>query len=579
MCGIALAFTRKNCNADIMRHLLEALDHRGPDKQNMVTFVLKNAPDWTLAMGHTRLAIVGLGAIGNQPKFLPGQSGMIFNGEIYGPAAGQSLRQAGLVSDTQWLWQQFESTKSIGPKPGADGIWGMVSFDATEEVISVTRDPLGVIPVYAYEWQDGLIISSEIQAIAKAVGPLPINLPELVSAVASRQLSYGRYVKGLSCLSPGETRHYKILNGAVSCTRSAPEEYLTDYLHESRSFGEAFDRAVFKQFQADVPLGIQLSGGIDSSLIAATLAMQGHRDLNAFVARTNLTGQDEADLAIANARSLGLKPPVDVLIDKQSFSDEILSSIGSTDPAFSHPNFFAVKKIAQSAHAMGIKVLLCGEGADELFRGYSRLLPSNVARLFSANASNAILKQIDYKRLNFDQCLPETAKLEMQANAELHYQWVKDPSLRHLFANYLHELLYRQNIAGMAHSVEVRPPFLDFSVVGFAMTHPKSFFSASHGQVHLRKGAVKSQLHSIFPNYSGPRRKSGFAMPLQNLLSEDVIILLERSVKYSLNELGINRNPWFQRFLKNDLTTLEFERYLWPAIVTTGALAATGHYV
>lgn len=579
MCGIALVLSRNNRNTDVMRRLLEALVHRGPDKQGVVSFVLKDSPDWAFSMGHTRLAIVGLGAIGNQPKYMPDQSGMIFNGEIYGPAAGQSLREAGLESDTQWLWQQFEATNSISPKPGTDGIWGMASFDAEEEVISVTRDPLGVIPVYAYEWQDGLIISSEIQAIAKAVGSLPINLPDLVSAVASRQLSYGRYVKGLTCISPGETRHYKIRNGAITCRTEGPQEYLTDYLHESKTFGEALDRAVFKQFQADVPLGIQLSGGIDSSLIAATLAMQGHRDLNAFVARTNQNGHDEADLAIANARSLGLKPPIDVLIDSQSFSDEILSSMGNIDPAFSHPNFFAVKKIARTAHEMGVKVLLCGEGADELFRGYSRLLPSNAARLFSAKVSNAILKQVDFKRLNFDQCLPGTAKREMQANASLHYLWVKDPSLRHLFSNYLHELLYRQNIAGMAHSVEVRPPFLDFSVVGYAMTHPKSFFHVSDGKAHLRKGALKAHLNKIFPNYTGPSRKIGFSMPLQNLLSDDLIALLHKSVKHSFEHLGIDRNQWLSKYMKNDLTTLEFERYLWPAIVTAGALAATGHSI
>lgn len=579
MCGIALAFTRKNCNADIMRRLLESLEHRGPDKQGVVMFTLRNAPDWALSMGHTRLAIVGLGEIGNQPKFVPDQSAMIFNGEIYAPAAGQNLRGAGLESDTQWLWQQFEATNLIGPQPGADGIWGMVSFNAEEEEISVTRDPLGVIPVYAYDWQGGLIISSEIQAIAKAVGPLPINLPELVSAVASRQLSYGRYVKGLSCISPGETRHYKIRNNTVTCRRSPPEYLLTDYLHESRSFGEAFDSAVFKQCQADVPLGIQLSGGIDSSLIAATLARQGHRDLNAFVARTNPTGYDEADLAIANSRSLGLKPPIDILIDKQTFSDEILSSIGNIDPAFSHPNFFAVKKIARTAHEMGIKVLLCGEGADELFRGYSRLLPSNAVRLLSAKASHAILKKVDFKRLNFDHCSPGAAKREMEVNIGLQYQWVKDLSLQHLFSNNLHELLYRQNIAGMAHSVEVRPPFLDFSIVGYAMTHPKSFFQLDDGSFHLLKGALKSHLRKVFPNYIGPSWKSGFSMSLQNLLNDDAIDLLRNSVLFSFNHLGVNRNYWLSKYMENRLSTFEFERYLWPAIVTAGALSATGHKV
>jgi asparagine synthase (glutamine-hydrolysing) len=579
MCGIALAFTRKNSNAEIMQRLLEALNHRGPDKKNMVTFALRNAPDWTIAMGHTRLAIVGLGAIGDQPKVLPGQSGMIFNGEIYGTAAGQSLRQSGVVSDTEWLWQRFEATKSISPEPGTDGIWGIASFDATEEVISVTRDPLGVIPVYAYEWQGGLIISSEIQAIAKAVGPLPIDLPELVAGVASRQLSYGRYIKGLSCISPGETRRYEIRNGTVNCRRTVPREFLTGYLHESRSFGEAFNHAVLKQFQADVPVGIQLSGGVDSSLIAATLAMQGQRSLNTFVARTQLRGRDEADLAIANARGLGLKPPVEVLIDRRSFSDEILSSIGRIDPAFSHPNFFAVKRIARAAHDMGIKVLLCGEGADELFRGYSRLLPSNVARLFNSKMSHTLLKAIDHKRLNFDEALGKTVERQMEASVALYYQWVEDPSIRHLFCNYLHELLYRQNIAGMVHSLEVRPPFLDFSVVGYAMTHPKSFFNARNGKKYLLKGDVKSHLDSIFPNYVGPKRKIGFSMPLHNLLNNEATSLLQKSVKNSKNNLGINRDQWFSKYIKNQISNFEFERYLWPAIVTTGALTAAGHSV
>ncbi|MEQ5801959.1 asparagine synthase-related protein [Halomonas sp. H10-9-1] len=563
----------------MLDRLVKALEHRGPDGQGTVSFRSRTEPGWSISLAHTRLEIVGLGEIGDQPKSGADQGGLIFNGEIYGPTAEQSLRQAGISSDTQWIWEQLKATARIGPPKGSDGIWGMVSYDPMDEVISISRDPLGVVPVYVYEWSGGLVVASEIQAIAKAVGSLPINYDELLAAVASRQLSYGRYVDGLSCISPGETRKYGLRNGKVVCLGSSFEDYFLDYLEGNHRFDTAFDEAIYRQFQADVPLGVQLSGGIDSTLIAATLAHQGNKGINTFVARTNLAGHDEADFAIENARKLGLRKPIEVPIDAQAFSEEILGSFGNIDPAFSHPNFFAVKKIARSAREMGIKVLLCGEGADELFRGYSRLLPSNLARLVSSSFSEYVQKSVDNRRLNFDQCLPGAAKRAMHANGSLHYRWVEDPSLRHLFCNYLHELLYRQNIAGMAHSVEVRPPFLDFSVVGFAMNHPNAFLSCRHGKVDFLKGAVKSRLRDLFPGYTGPSRKSGFSMPLQHLLNSDAVALLGDSVKFSAEHLGIDRSTCFERFQKGELSTFEFERNLWPALVLGGAVSAAGHSI
>jgi len=528
-------------------------------------------------MGHTRLEIVGLGPIGDQPKSDPSKGGLIFNGEIYGVTPRKSLRQARISSDTQWLWEQFETSGRIGPPGGADGIWGMVSYDIETEIVSISRDPMGVIPVYAYEWVGGLVVSSEIQAIAKAVGPLAINRAELLSAVASRQLSFGRYVDGLSSIGPGETRSYGVRNDKVACLERTYQDHLEAYREANHDFGGAFDEAVSRQFQADVPLGVQLSGGVDSTLIAATLARQGKRVINTFVARTNLKGHDEADFAISNAQKLGLRRPIIIPIDSQVFSDEILSSFGKIDPAFSHPNFFAVKRIAEIARNMGVKVLLCGEGADEMFRGYSRLLPSNLVRLISSSLAAYVQKSVDERRLNFDHCLPGVAKAALRDNRKLHYGWVSDPSLRHLFGNYLHELLYRQNIAGMASSVEVRPPFLDFSVVGFAQNHPNAFFSAGKGKVDFLKGAVKARLRELHPDYEGPNKKSGFAMPLPKLFNSDAVALLGECVKFSARDLGVDRAPWFDRFLNGGLSTIEFERNLWPALVLGGAVSAAGH--
>jgi asparagine synthase (glutamine-hydrolysing) len=578
MCGIALVFSRRSEHQRLVSSVLAALRHRGPDAEGVASFAVASAPDWVVSIAHTRLAIVGLGDIGAQPKVEADRCGLIFNGEIYGPAAGTSLRKAGLVSDTQWLWETANRGGPEVPSRGADGIWGLVTYDARTERVIVSRDPLGVIPVYGYEWAGGLIICSEIQAIAKAAGPLKINDRALIAAVASRQLSYGRYIEGLTCIGAGENRSYTLRDGVARCIDRSTHDYLVDYQAENSSFGEAFERAVTKQFEADVPLGIQLSGGTDSTLIAATLARGGKHDINAFTARTNASGRDEADFAVENAKALGLKRPVEITIDQAAFSHEVVSSFGRVEPAFSHPNFFAVKRIAKTARERGIKVLLCGEGADELFRGYSRLLPSNVARLFSARAAHFVLKQVDFRRLNFDWSVPSAARQAMIENAAIGYSWVKDPSLRHLFCNYLHELLYRQNIAGMCHSVEVRPPFLDFSVVGYAITHPTAFFSMAGGRFVL-KAAVKKELAQAFSGYVGPRRKSGFAMPLYRLFNDDATALLHSAVRFSANELGIDRSAWMQKFRAKDIGNIEFERHLWPALVAAGAVVAAGHSI
>jgi asparagine synthase (glutamine-hydrolysing) len=575
MCGIFCLIGKFDDSETIVKRGLSALRHRGPDRVS----ISKNKIDGIeCIIAHARLAVVGLGEQGNQPKS-DDLNEFAFNGEIYSVGERETLRESNIDSDTQWLWNRAKAR--LGPLIyyEVEGIWAIALVAKDKKQVTLLRDPLGVIPLYVYEDQRGIIISSEIQAIAKAIGGLKINVDQLIKSVAVRQLSYGLYINGIKAIAPGEERVYDIGKDRVTFCKSSISGLTPGfYCGSSDTFNRTLIAAATKQTQTDVPIGLQMSGGVDSTLLASVLSKQMERSIQPICA--SIGGlHDEANKVAKSAKHLGLPSPIFVEINKQTFSNELLNSFRRFDPAYSHPNYFGITKVAEAARDNGIKVLLCGEGADEIFRGYSRLLPSNLLRIVSKRISHEVLLRTESYSIKFDWCYANKVDEILIQSAMESFNWVKDDSTRFLMANYMHELLYRQNIACMAKSVESRPVYLDFSLVDYAFERDKSFCSISKKGVFLRKGCLKQELLRNYPEFKIDSVKNGFELPVKQLLSDDLIDILKKSVEFSKRDLGLDRTKWFIKFVNGSLSDYEFERTLWPALLTTGALIATGNNV
>jgi asparagine synthase (glutamine-hydrolysing) len=370
MCGIA-GFTRPAPDAHrILAEMNAALGHRGPDGSG--TFV-----DDRIALGHTRLAIVDIKG-GAQPR-VDEASGdaLVFNGEIYGyRALAAELRGRGVVlrdhSDTEVL---FHLIRQNGVRCTVERIEGMFAFafrDGATGALYLVRDRFGEKPLYYGQHGSEIIFASEVTALQCH--------PGFRSAVPDRMGAYKLLLyeylpgtdsgwQGITKLEPGAMlvardgqisidRFWRLPLGAVGRAREAE---VVDQLEELL-LTSVRDRVV-----ADVPVGVFLSGGLDSSLITA-LALRAAPDLTAFTVRIGRDSFDETPHAIEAARHLGVRHHI-VGLDDADLTvafDMITEKLGEPLADSSLLPTYLVCRAARSL----MTVALGGDGADELFLGY-----------------------------------------------------------------------------------------------------------------------------------------------------------------------------------------------------------------
>jgi asparagine synthase (glutamine-hydrolysing) len=407
MCGIVVVHDPEGPDADLGRRMLERISHRGPDGTGSRVV----GPTW---LGHVRLSIVDLDA-GAQP--LPSGEGhwAVVNGEIYNHA---ELREASARDFRTDSDSEAALAAAIVDDPEALGdLRGMFAFAVADERgrLVVARDPVGVKPLYWARLGDATLFASEIRAFD----------PEHRALVEA-------FPPGYRWTSDGDLHPFRALHVA------GPE--LADRDEAVTLLRETLVTAVRRRMMADVPIGVFLSGGLDSSLVAAIMARHSgdaHGPVHSFAAGT----ADSSDLAAARrvADHLGLVHHERVY-DADEVVDvlpEVVASIESYEPSLVRsavPNYLLAEDAART-----VKVVLTGEGADELFAGY------------------------DHYR-----DLPE---------ASLRAELVRNISSLH------HLNLQRCDRVTMAHGLEARVPFLDRDVVNLAARMPVEWLlPGQHGE-------------------------------------------------------------------------------------------------
>lgn len=387
MCGIfgwikwKDSFSESEINAS--REALSSMKHRGPDFQG----------EWfsdTVYMGHRRLSIIDLSPEAHQPfKDEGGNYVLIFNGEIYNYLELKTeLKKQGLVfrtsSDTEVLLAAF---KSFGEKAFLrfNGMFTVAIYDRTAEKHFLVRDHLGQKPLYYYLHNDGLVYASELGALLSMKGfQWQLDKNNFLKFLTNSCYMWDTTpLLGVKKLLPG---HYlEIKNEKVVLHQywdSLPGDKITslDFEEATSAFQSMLDQSCQISLRSDVPYGVFLSGGIDSSLVLESCRRIDPK-ISAFSVSMQESDFDEGEKARKIADFLGINSHYSCLMDFHSIQDAIDAFCSFSDEPHGDPGFVNSYFLAKYCQA-NIKVALSGDGADELFAGYITFLAVKKEKIF-----------------------------------------------------------------------------------------------------------------------------------------------------------------------------------------------------
>jgi asparagine synthase (glutamine-hydrolysing) len=341
----------------------EIIAHRGPDSFGAFS-------DEAFGVGFRRLAIVDLSEQGSQP--MQGlRYALAFNGEIYnhaqlrrelpGPWRGHS--------DSETLLRAIE-TWGIGPAlERLNGMYALALWDRQERALTLARDPLGVKPLFYLKKGENLFFASEIKALLphanKHLSREALALYTMLGFVPAPFC----LVEGIGKLSPGEIRSYGTRLHQSFSTYHRWKAQATVHPADLR---QAVKQASVGQLMSDVPVGVFLSGGVDSSVVAA-LAAHSSGGLASFSLRPSATANPQAgfdaDMAQRQAQQYGFKH-LELSIAPQDYSTDPDGLLNHLDEPVHEPYFLGEERLARAAQEAGVKVVLTGHGGDEVFMGY-----------------------------------------------------------------------------------------------------------------------------------------------------------------------------------------------------------------
>lgn len=552
MCGIngILKFNHTKVDETQLLKMRDALEHRGPDDAGY--FIQDH-----IGLGHRRLSIIDTSAAGHQPFISENKRYiLVFNGEIYNYKSFYAeLKSKGIViktgSDTEVLLHLFE-LYGMSFLSRLHGMFAFAIWDTLEKKLTLARDRMGVKPLYYAFYQNCLYFASEQKALFTAGVPLEISENGMDEYffnrfVAGEQTLYNRVKK----LLPG---HYMVLenNGYTTYTKwwdlQSEIQNFPTIKKPKEWFEETFFESVRLRMVSDVPVGVLLSGGLDSCSILSSLYHQDYKNINTFNIGFSEEEHNESFLAkkITETYQYHFHQ---TKLDNESLYNNLIESTYYQDEPLMHlnePHLLAVSKTAKPK----VKVLLSGEGADELMGGYVRYKalknPSllkvisglssiekfnkkprydkllryskidNVDDLVIFNGSNVYPEDIQsfYGRDTMPYNIYRKSVLE-----EAKTLYPNNPQRQALYYDqhtYMCSLLDRNDRCTMGTSIECREPFLDFKLIaGLGTLDDKWFFTGKKG-----KFILKDTMRNKLPEEIISFRKIGLSAPWYSYLTE-----------------------------------------------------------
>ncbi len=564
MCGIAgyVTTTPSSEPESLLGRMTNSIRHRGPDGEGFYR-------DRFASLGHRRLSIIDL-ETGAQPiANETGKLQIVYNGEIFNHAGlRQELERAGhrykSRSDTETVLHAYEE---YGPAcvEKFRGMFAFVIWDRTRQTLFCARDRLGIKPFY-YFWDGRLFVfGSEIKVLLEH----PKITAVLDESLLSEYLAFG-YVsgektlfKGIRKLMPGHRMLLTADGPAMERYWDVPRPAAVENWDEHAWLDECrrrLEQTVEMRLMSDVPLGMFLSGGVDSSAIAALMARMVSKPVKTFAVGYQEGPFSELGYARDVAQRIGTEHR-EVVVSMNDFFGALPKLVWHEDEPITWPSsipLYFVSKLASEE----VKVVLTGEGSDEMFAGYARYnffllnghlmkhyrcVPKPLRQLISSRIVHSRLLSASLRRKlkhsifvrgenveslyvdNFYSAFSRSEQAELLSRPQLadgtYDSFLRlwndgdcaSPLARMLYVDmktYLIELLMKQDQMSMAASIESRVPFLDHPFVEFAATIPAGM--KIHGGV--AKYIFKRAVEDLLPRDIVYRKKMGFPTPLRDWL-------------------------------------------------------------
>lgn len=556
MCGVAgLYCLDAECSARshevIVAKMRDLLTHRGPDDSGLVSL-------GRVCLGTRRLSIIDLSPAGHMP--MSDESGrwwISYNGEVYNfrelreelESRGHRFRSR---TDSEVVLHSFMEWGE-GCIERFIGMFAFAIYDRTNERLVLARDRYGIKPMYYMRIDGHILFGSEIKALASVADPA-LEKQRLLEWFLYRNIDSfapDTLFDGVFCVLAGHVVSFTPESTAVR-TVYQTTAHVSPAEHER--FGSMKRAEVVDQIDAmlcdatrlrlvsDVPVGTLLSGGLDSSLVTAIAARE-TRELTAFhVSVAGYPDLDERRFAEALTGELGLEL-VSHTLTGEDFRRELPQAVYLSDFPLSHPNSVAYLLISRVVRAHGVIVVLSGEGADELFGGYSfryrrARRMHRLAPLFEKIPERPwqVLTLLTYARaglpvtaFSFRDLLPPTIALvdRFERFAWLEecksvYSFVSSPADRAALGaaladlnEFLSPLLRRLDRMTMGASVECRVPYLDHRLVHTVINLPLAYRVGTLADKWVLREVAKRYI----PQRSAKRKKRGFPLPLKDYLA------------------------------------------------------------
>jgi asparagine synthase (glutamine-hydrolysing) len=559
MCGIAGFFSKEKESIKDLEEMTESLKHRGPDERG---FFFEEG----IGLGHRRLSIIDL-TTGSQPIFNEDKSVVVcFNGEIYNyKELRDDLLKDGHIfktnSDTEVLVHLYEKYGEFFPEK-LNGIFAFALYDKRDRKLLLVRDPVGVKPLYYAILKDKILFGSELKSILNYKNFSP-DL-DLKSVALYFQMEYFP-----APLTPfKETK--KLLPSHILVAKS-PDDYKVikynafnfseERLSESElceKIRETVFQSVKRQLISDVPLGVFLSGGVDSTIV--TLAMKNcGGNVKSF--SIGFEEKDFDESKFSRIASSHLKTDhSEMIFTEKDILKEIEFVLSKIDEPLADPSLFPTSLLSRFAREK-VKVALGGDGGDELFCGYPTYLIHKYFNLYKLTPKfirkNSLLLAdkilpagegnltFPYKMRKFidgaEFEMPERHFAFMGAfnriklkklipDVELEFSplnWIEEPPFKDRvttaewldFRTYLMEdVLQKVDRMSMLSSLEVRVPLLDREMVNLAFSIPSSMKIKGLNLKYLLKKSFKRDL----PKNFFERKKRGFAVPISRWIKGEL---------------------------------------------------------
>jgi len=598
MCGIAGIWCE--ANEDLIRRMTETIAHRGPDDSGIRIF---DRSRQRVSLGHRRLSIIDLSPAGHQPMTNEDETvWIVFNGEIYNfPELRKHLLSAGHQfrsrTDTEVLIHGYEEW-GIDFVNRLNGIFAFALWDSRNALLHLARDRYGVKPLYYWKNGPRLLFASEIKALLcdhtldREVDPEAL-LAYVRFRYCPEPLTLFKHVRRVppgTVMTVGEEKisSHSFYELAFRETHSqADQRALT------RQLRELLFQTVRRQMISDVPVGLFLSGGVDSGGLLAIAASLNPEPLKTFTIGfrsedQRFEGQPD-DIRYARELAATFKTDHQEIILEPKIVDLLPKVIWHLDDPIADPAAITSFLICQAARQQNTKVLLSGQGGDEVFCGYPWHLAAQVSRYYDRlpRAARAMLEKVlgklpaakggpltaTFRRLrkfnnsaslafeerligflsyayteNLEGLLGERYPRQIHSGLpeRAHSKLLKQPSRWHYIDRMLHldmgTFLPSLNLAytdktSMAFGVEVRVPYIDNEVVDFLATVPPQL--KMRGTV--RKYLLKQALRGLVPDHILNRKKAGFGAPIRTWIVSD----LKEMIADLLCEANLKRRGFF----------------------------------